>query len=805
LNHPTSLATLIENAPYDKLVNWSSTIQEKYSLETPPDNEKELREWLLHHAIKEERYTFHKIPAELKNQTRWVCWKQESRDGKLTKIPYDIRTHDKASSTDPGTWGNYEQAIVAYHKHNYDGIGFMFHENDGLVGIDWDHVRDAETGDWDPETLKEILAFQSYAEISPSQTGAHCIVKGKKPGDRCRKGNYEMYSKDRYFTFTGHHIPESPPTINVAKPELIEAFYRKLGDDTTPSQPQREGEPTRASPKMEDDEIISRASNAKNGKKFQSLWNGSWSGLYPSQSEADEALCFMLSFYTKDPTQIDRLFRKSKLYREKWDREDYRLKTIGSAIIKVTEEYVDPGKQQRIPPPDERHCTDYGNCERFINLHGADVKYCKVFDAWYLWTQEEGRWKKDLLGAIQECAKETVRSIYAEAGRSGSDDERRKLAKWAMQCETTAHTNAIITLAKSDPFVVTEHDAFDQNLMVLNLANGTYNLSTHILEPHRKELLITKQAPIWYDPTADCPLFLAFLNRIFISHPEIIPYLQRAIGYTLTGITQEDILFLLYGSGANGKSTLLNVLEALLGDYSVNTESSTFTTNRSDNVRNDLARLVGARLVTAAENSMDSNLDETLIKQLTGGDKIAARFLFQEYFEYRPTFKIWWCFNHMPRIRDTTNSTWRRIHLIPFKESIPESEQDKNMSEKLLEELPGILNWAIDGLKEYQNGGLNPPEIVVTTTTEYRNDQDQLFDFFADMIDVATGDEPIGIVFEEKGSVVYSAYMQWTSFNNEKPMSNTMFGNLLKERGIKKVRKNKGVYYVGIRIKPGHK
>jgi len=156
----------------------------------------------------------------------------------------------------------------------------------------------------------------------------------------------------------------------------------------------------------------------------------------------------------------------------------------------------------------------------------------------------------------------------------------------------------------------------------------------------------------------------------------------------------------------------------------------------------------------------------------------------------------------MPRIRDTTNSTWRRIHLIPFKESIPEDEQDKQLSEKLLEELPGILNWAIDGLKEYQKDGLNPPEIVVTTTTEYRNDQDQLFDFFSDMIDVATGDEPVGIVYEAKGSDIYKVYLQWTSFNNEKPMSSTMFGNLLKERGVKKVRKTSGVYYHGIRVKP---
>lgn len=446
--------------------------------------------------------------------------------------------------------------------------------------------------------------------------------------------------------------------------------------------------------------------------------------------------------------------------------------------------------------------TDYGNADRFVNHYGLDVKYCTPFDTWYLWDQSNGRWKKDGNGSVQELAKKTVRSIYREAERARNPERAKLLAKWAITCETTSHTNAIISLSKSDPWVVAEPDEFDKDLDLLNLQNGVYNLTTHGMMPHEKSRLITRLCPVKYDPTASCPQFQNYLKRVFRKHPEIIPYLQRAVGYSLTGYIHEHVLFLLHGSGANGKSTLLYVLSEMFGDYGATTDCTTFTTDKSDSVRNDLARLTGARLVVASENVADSNLDETLIKQLTGGDKITARFLFKEYFEYFPIFKIWWCFNHTPNIRDTTHSTWRRIHLIPFDEKIPDAEQDKTLREKLVAELPGILNWALEGLKEYQQlGTLAPPPIVVSTTQAYRNDQDELYDFLQECCEIQKPDEEFGKSFMAYGSELYGAYTQWASFNNEdRKMSNTKFGKMLREHGFKKDRLSSGVVYYGVQL-----
>lgn len=461
-------------------------------------------------------------------------------------------------------------------------------------------------------------------------------------------------------------------------------------------------------------------------------------------------------------------------------------------------------KKKLISTHQNDNCTDFGNADRFIIQNGNDIRFCPAFDSWFIWTDTEGRWKKDVNGYIQELAKATIRGIFDEAKSAPDEDAMKRLAKWAIKCETTSHTNSLISLAKTDPYVVIEHEFFDSDPYLLNVKNGILNLRTYKLEPHVKSKFLTRLCPVEYNPDAACPNFTSFIERIFQGHPEIIPYLKRAVGYSLTGNVQEHVLFLLHGSGSNGKSTLLFVLSEMMGDYGATTESATFTTERGDSVRNDIARLVGTRLVAASENTIDSKLDETLIKQLSGGDKITARFLFKEYFEYFPQFKIWWCFNHTPIINDTTHSTWRRIHLIPFDEKISDEEMDKTLKEKLVAtELPGILNWAIEGLKDYQENGLNPPSIVVDTTKDYRNDQDILYDFLNEMCEFAPPDQKFGDEYTVKGAELYSALVQWYGFQNEKPMTGTKFGRLLVERGIRKERKSSGILYIGLRIRRG--
>lgn len=443
------------------------------------------------------------------------------------------------------------------------------------------------------------------------------------------------------------------------------------------------------------------------------------------------------------------------------------------------------------------NCTDYGNADRFLNLYGLDVKFCKPFNAWYIWNEKEGRWKRDGNGEPQELAKKTVRSIYREAERAGTEEHRKTLARWAMACETTSHTNAILTLACSDPWVVTPPDSFDIEPSLINMTNGVYDLEHHKLIPHSKERLITKTTGIVFDPNATCPLWEGFMDRIFQSRKdkdEMISFLQRAIGYSLTGKVNEQVLMLLYGKGQNGKSVLLSTIDRMMGEYAYTADSSSFTTAKSDKVRNDIAAFSGKRFIQSSEITKTAVLDEALIKKLTGGENITARFLYQEDFTFTPTFKLWLAFNHRPDVRDRTYSIWRRILLIPFEETIPESEQDKQLVEKLIAELPGIFNWALHGLKEYQETGLNPPESVKIATQEYRHDTDVLFDFFNEICII---DNPNN---RESSSELYNAYRQWCAFQHEldkNVMSASKFGRELNER-FRKERTTRGVFYWGI-------
>ncbi|OPY16894.1 MAG: hypothetical protein A4E23_01641 [Methanomethylovorans sp. PtaU1.Bin073] len=288
------------------------------------------------------------IPTELKEVDQWVMWKLEPKPGqdKPAKILYTIN-NTRADSTDPTTWNGFQSCINALESGKFSGIGFVFTAKDPYVGVDWDGVRDPETGEIDPEVLHEIRSLDSYAEISQSGKGAHVICKGKKPGNRCRSGCREMYTEGRFFVMTGNHIQGTPTTINEAPIEAIQAIYDKIAkQDTVKSAPQK-------SPQMMDSEIIALCMGVKNADKFEALWDGDTSAYAGDDSSADLALCDILAFFTQDPIQIDRLFRRSGLYRDKWDRVDYRDKTIEAAISGLTDTYQPKNGSCRETTPNE--------------------------------------------------------------------------------------------------------------------------------------------------------------------------------------------------------------------------------------------------------------------------------------------------------------------------------------------------------------------------------------------------------------------------------------------------------------------
>jgi len=442
--------------------------------------------------------------------------------------------------------------------------------------------------------------------------------------------------------------------------------------------------------------------------------------------------------------------------------------------------------------------SDLGNSQRFVERFGSRIRYCHPFKSWFIY--ERGRWARDDRGGVQEYGKECVRYLADEAPLMDFGSEQESAFKWVGASQAHSRITGLLTLAKSSISLIP--DELDADPDLLNFPNVTVNLNTREQRDHDIRDMISKITGCEYKPDAACPRWERFIDKIMAGNKNLIGYLQRAAGYSLTGHTGERVLFLCYGRGANGKSTFLNALLSVVGDYGISVESNTFCVSRGETVRNDLAALKGARLVTATEAGKGKRLDEAVIKQLTGGeDKIRARFLFQEYFEFKPECKIWWSFNSAPRITDSTDSIWSRVKMIPFSVVIPERERDIRLTEKLLIEAPGIMNWMLTGLKEYQRIGLAEPEEVRAATRNYREEQDTLADFFEDM---CTIDDPSATC---GATDLYSDYVKWHSWQEpeEKVKSQRSFGFEMNDHGFKRDRDSatKRKIYKGIRLKKG--
>ncbi len=439
-------------------------------------------------------------------------------------------------------------------------------------------------------------------------------------------------------------------------------------------------------------------------------------------------------------------------------------------------------KKDEPEPPSvegEIHLTDLGNAKRFVKRCGNDVHYCHHTKKWYVWTGR--RWAVDDKGTIYKKAKRVVQSILTEAANIEDAEVRKAYVQHERASEADSRIKAMVSLAQSEGNIPVRLKDFDSNPNLFNLVNGTLDLSTGKLRPHRRSDMLTKISPVAYDPEAKCPNWLRFLDDITAGNKALQAYLQRCVGYSLTGETGEHALFMLWGKGANGKSTFLEVIRFVLGDYAQTADFASFMASKQQTVRNDIARLNGARLVTATESESGKRMSESVVKQLTGGDTVSARFLYSEHFEFVPQFKLWLATNHKPKIVGADDGIWRRIRLIPFTVQIPKERQDRDLAKKLKAEAAGILNWVLDGLRQWLEIGLAEPDTVTAATSEYRADQDVLQHF----IDArcTTGAEK-----RAKGSVLYAAYKMWAEASGEFIMSERDFANAMSDRGFPRYR-----------------
>ena len=437
--------------------------------------------------------------------------------------------------------------------------------------------------------------------------------------------------------------------------------------------------------------------------------------------------------------------------------------------------------------------TDSTNAARLIKEHGRDIRYNKAWKKWVVWNGVF--WETDDSGAlVQEKGLETVRNIYDEILKTDDHRERIEIEKYAMLSESVRRRKAFVEAAQWDSALNITSDSLDPNPWLLNVKNGTIDVLTSEFTEHRQENMITKIANVEYDPKADCPLWKQFVREIMGHKSELINFVQTAAGWSLTGDISEQTMFILYGSGANGKSTFLNTVMHLLGDYAIATPTESFMKKNSDQNTNDIARLRGTRFVTTTEAEQGRRLSEPLIKKITGNDQMTARFLYGEFFNFTPTFKIWMATNHKPVIKGTDYGIWRRIKLIPFTTRIEESKQDKDLEAKLRQEASGILNWLLEGAARWKRERLQAPAVILNATDEYRGEMDVIGTFLKER---CREDFNLTIRIRE----LYKAYSDWCDDNKEHAVSERFFSLRLKEMGYSQGRTAEARYWSGIGLR----
>lgn len=467
-----------------------------------------------------------------------------------------------------------------------------------------------------------------------------------------------------------------------------------------------------------------------------------------------------------DP-KINKRLEKIERLRHKWDAGDGKgvpglpslIGHMGSdAAAKNVARWIGLSATQ------DFKLTDYGNAERLVAECAADWHYLPEVG----WVHFDGvRWADDREGGIMTMAAQTVRRMDREVAEEPDEVIRKARRVWAHKSESRRSLEAMIALAQSHPDTVDLLERYDQQPMLLAVNNGVLDLETGAFRAGRREDRLRLKADVSFDPDATAPRFEQFLSEIFGADAEVIAFIQRAAGYSATGLTIEQVIFMLFGVGKNGKTTLLNALRRVLGDYSKTIQPETLLARDGAGINNDVARLRGARFGPTVEVEEGKRMAESFVKQMSGGDAITARFLRKEYFEFIPSVKIWLASNHKPVIAGSDWAIWRRILLVPFNVTIPPEKCDKQLEAKLIAEAPGILNWIVQGCRAWRSTGLAPPASVVAATDQYRRDMDRVGMFLKERTRIGAG--------RTKCSAVYKAYAAWCASTNVHSFSRMRF------------------------------
>jgi putative DNA primase/helicase len=773
------------------------------------------------------------IPADIRSLLRFVLWRIVTRGGgRPTKEPYQSDGRH-ADVSKPSTWCDFETALAAYQRGGFDGIGVML--GDGLTGIDLDGCRNPQTGEIDPWAQKTIDLFPSYAEVSPTGTGVKIFLRGRFPTEKTgaktgkhnrpagigyggKEPGIEAYHERRYFAMTGLRLASAPEKVCEFNGELANWYTETFG------KPQRQDSRSSAQRKCDETFVIERAKAylekvpiAESGKRghnrayraacilrceFGLSFDGAWQAILdwnktclPPWSEKE--LRHKLEDAGKEP--VTNRLRDAELPYD--DSEQRDIDAADASINGELAERDQTGDEPVKPPPLTAHdLTDIGNARRFAREHGADVRYCHPWQKWLIWDGK--RWKADDTGDIFARAKRSALNQF-KMPELENDSQRKALLKWAEKSCSAERIRAAISLAQSEPGIPVLPAELDADHFLMNCANGILDLRTGILATHDRAKFITKLCPTNYNLEFNSGDFDQFLNAIFGGKQPIIDFVQRFFGYCLTGDVREHLLPIFWGMGSNGKTTLINAVAETIGeDYAIRLDKGVVVVKKNEGHSTERMDLHGKRLAICSETSDGNRLEESFVKDLTGGDTIRGRRMREDSWQYKPTHKIILPTNHKPIIRGTDHAIWRRLALVPFtvqfwdadkgQTGAPELKADKTLEDKLKAQAESILAWAVSGCMAWQRDGLKIPAEVRAATESYRESQDVLGMFLAERCIIAQGREV-------NASQLYTAYRYFVETSAEVPVTQRRFGEAMTERGFAR-KHSGGTKYVGLTL-----
>ena len=756
------------------------------------------------------RVNFVNIPQELKEKAAFCLWKQEKRNGKLTKVPYDPKTGQLARTNDASTFADFVTTMTAFAMGDYNGIGYRVSEGIGAIDIDHCIREDGSLND----VAASIISFfpDTYFERSPSGTGLRgfFILSSDFAYDKTvyyvnnRKHGLEVYLPgvtNRFVTVTGDVYREGSVIRNdEALKNTLDTFMRRKNKAGS-------GSAIEPISYLDDEQVLQHALKSESGEKFRALYNGKWSGLYESQSDADMAFIGMLAFWCGNvEEQIDRIFRASGLMRDKWDRmtgdATYGQITIRNVVasnsviympvqdaISAEDEFRDLDVEEHAAfRPDLSFITltleemrphtnpEYSHDEIGIGKAFADYfKPIARFNAdrgiWYIYDGQVWQPDENAL-AVAELAKCLANRLYAFALQISDEDTRNRYIKRVQKLQFRKNRKTMIEDAKS--VYPVKMSLFDSNRFLFNCQNGTLDLNTMTFKPHDPNDFITKISPVAYDPDATCPRWNQFIDEVMQNRSTVAKYLQKAVGYSLTGDTSLECLFIMYGpTTRNGKTTTIDTILKLMGEYGRSAKpdmlASNFRGPSNGAPSEDVARLAGSRLVGISEMEQKLTINASLTKQLTGNNMITARFLHENSFEFHLQAKIFIDTNHLPNVNDQTLFESGRLKIIPFDRHFEEHEQDKTLKATLTDpdNLSGIFNWAVEGYRLYKLEGLDEPNEVKSATAQYRQDSDRISQFIEAWLE--EGRDENGDKYEVPCKAAYRVFSRWCDSMNYHP------------------------------------